>query len=65
MKNSGGKKLLTKISKNNNEFDYEKDTWTVIDNYFAQMNNKQILKHQLESFQHFTSPQLKEVLCFF
>lgn len=40
------------------KFDYTKDTWSVIDSYFAQNNNKQIMRHQLESFQQFIDFQL-------
>jgi DNA-directed RNA polymerase II subunit RPB2 len=39
-------------------FDYDHDTWKIIDSYFAQNDHKQIMKHQLESFQQFIDCQL-------
>ena len=39
-------------------FNYVRDTWSVIDSYFAQNDHKQIMKHQLESFQQFMDCQL-------
>ena len=53
--------IKTKI-KQNLDFEYNVDTWKVIDSYFAQDNHKQIVKHQLESFQHFIDPQLKQII---
>jgi len=53
--------IKTKI-KDESEFNYDVDTWKVIDSYFAQDNHKQIVKHQLESFQHFIDPQLKQII---
>lgn len=64
-KNSKVNKGKTKVEINVDDADdinYYKDTFEVIDSYFNQMNNKQLLKHQLDSFQHFCNPQLKEII---
>ena len=52
----------TTKDKNTEKFDYTKDTWETIDAYFAQNNNKQIVKHQLESFQQFMDFQLWQTI---
>jgi DNA-directed RNA polymerase II subunit RPB2 len=50
------------LTKKQTEFDYHQDTWDVIDAYFAQNDDKQLVKHQLESFKQFINPQLRQII---
>ena len=54
--------IKKKINESIGNFDYTNDTWDVIDLYFQQNNNKQLVKHQLDSYQQFIESQLKEII---
>ena len=54
--------IKKKINESISNFNYTKDTWDVIDLYFQQNNNKQLVKHQLDSYQQFIESQLKEII---
>jgi DNA-directed RNA polymerase beta subunit len=42
--------------------DYEKNTWDVIDSYFAHNKGYQLVKHQLESFNDFILRKLDQII---
>ena len=43
-------------------YDYKNDVWKLIDAFFEQNNNKQLVKHQLESFSQFINPQIMQII---
>ena len=55
-------KLIPDVEYNNNSFNYETETWDVINYYFKQHNQKQLVNHQHQTYQQFLTPQLKEII---
>tara|TARA_R110002072_G_scaffold345_3_gene2334 strand:+ start:2615 stop:6163 length:3549 start_codon:yes stop_codon:yes gene_type:complete len=44
---------------------YDNATWKIIESYFEGQHLKQLVKHQLESFNHFTSNEIKNTINMF
>ena len=44
------------------EMNYNKDTWDVIRLYFNQNNKRQLVKHQIDSYNYFINTQIKEIV---
>ena len=50
---------------NNSINDYDKVPWALIESYFEGQHLKQMVKHQLESFNHFTSCEIQNTINMF
>ena len=50
---------------NNSINDYDKVPWVLIESYFEGQHLKQLVKHQLESFNHFTSCEIQNTINMF
>ena len=54
-----------KAEKAENNFDVEENPWTIINSYFDNKHLKQLVKHQLESYNYFINSQIKDTIDMF